>query len=261
MVPPFRRIADDLRTEILDGRLAPGEKLPSENDLASRYDTTRTTVRKAIALLRAEGHVVSSQGAKTHVRKRPAIMMVSTGTQWRSRREGGIASLNVELADQGFNAEQRLVEVTQEPASGEVAAALGLSGGQAVIVRRREVLVDGEPIQLSDGYYPADLFARTPVAEARRIKGGVAGYYEDVMGGRIARFVEQVSIRMPTPGESATLRIPPGVPIARTLRIAYDGEGRAVELLDSVVPGDAITFEYVIDVPPPKRAQEGSAGE
>ncbi|WP_327587015.1 GntR family transcriptional regulator [Nonomuraea sp. NBC_00507] len=251
MVPPFRRIADDLREEILDGRLTAGDPLPSENELAGRYRTTRTTVRKAIALLRAEGHVVSSQGAKTHVRKRPTIIMVSTGSQWRARRDGGISNLNSELADQGFKVEQRLLEVHEEPASDDVAAALRLPAGQAVIVRRRGVTIDGEPMQLSDGYYPADLFSGTPVGEPRRIKGGVAGYYEDVIGGRIAQFVERVSIRMPTPNESALLRIPPGVPVARTLRVAYGADGRAVELLDSVVPGDAFTFEYTIDVPPP----------
>jgi GntR family transcriptional regulator len=45
-----------------DGQLESGEKLPSENELAERFETTRPTVRRAIALLKAEGLVTTEQG-------------------------------------------------------------------------------------------------------------------------------------------------------------------------------------------------------
>lgn len=61
-LPPFRRIAQTLREEILSGRLGPGDRLPSEHQLADQHDTTRPTVRKAIALLRPEGLVGFEQG-------------------------------------------------------------------------------------------------------------------------------------------------------------------------------------------------------
>lgn len=86
-VHPFRRIADDLREEILDGRLAPGARLPSENDLAAQYTTTRATVRKAIALLRGEGYIAGAQGSGSYVRSRPALLMVCSGSS--TRRETG----------------------------------------------------------------------------------------------------------------------------------------------------------------------------
>lgn len=58
----YRQIADALRDSIYGGELPGGSKLPSENALADRFMTTRVTVRKAIALLRSEGLVTSSQG-------------------------------------------------------------------------------------------------------------------------------------------------------------------------------------------------------
>ncbi|WP_433382851.1 GntR family transcriptional regulator [Streptosporangium sp. CA-115845] len=248
---PFRRIADDLREEILDGRLAPGARLPSENELAVRYATTRTTVRKAIALLRGEGYIASAQGSGSYVRSRPALLMISTGSQWRSRRDGGISPLSAEFTEQGHEVEQRLLSVGEEPAPRDVAELLGLAAGDAVIVRRRRVLIGGSPMQLGSAYYPTAIFGGTAAAESRRIKGGVLGMFEDALAGRIARFVERLSIRMPTPVEASELQLPSGVPIARTVRVAYDARGRSVEVLVSIVPGDAYTFEYVIDVPPP----------
>src|SRR5437588_8668541 len=60
--PPYQRIADDIRDKIARGELAPGDKLDSIRDLASRYNTAPMTIQRAIALLREAGLVASSQG-------------------------------------------------------------------------------------------------------------------------------------------------------------------------------------------------------
>jgi len=59
---PCHWIVEDLRTSILDGRLAPGARLSSEWRLAEMYQTSRPTVRRAMAVLKAEGLVVTKQG-------------------------------------------------------------------------------------------------------------------------------------------------------------------------------------------------------
>ncbi|MFE7121183.1 UTRA domain-containing protein [Streptomyces sp. NPDC057654] len=64
----------------------------------------------------------------------------------------------------------------------------------------------------------------------------------------MVQFVEDVDVRMPTPDEMEQLAIPAGVPLARVIRTAYDAEGKALELLDSLVPCDRHVFRYVIDV-------------
>ncbi|MCD9872562.1 GntR family transcriptional regulator [Streptomyces guryensis] len=68
-LPPYRRIADDLRAAIATAKLAPGEKLKSENELKDLYGTTRVTVRKALALLKADGLLISEQGRGVFVRQ------------------------------------------------------------------------------------------------------------------------------------------------------------------------------------------------
>jgi GntR family transcriptional regulator len=65
--PKYQQIADRLRAQINGGALQPGQRLPSEPDLAAEYDASRNTVRLAIALLINQGLVVSRQGLGTFV--------------------------------------------------------------------------------------------------------------------------------------------------------------------------------------------------
>ncbi|CAG7626263.1 GntR family transcriptional regulator [Actinacidiphila bryophytorum] len=251
-LPPFRKIADELRDRILSGKLRAGEKLQSENELKDQYGTTRVTVRKALALLKADGLLISEQGRGVFVRPRPNVQMLTTGANFRARRDTGVSNFNAEAAAQGLRPEQRIASVETVPAPADVAERLGVADGTEVIVRRRAFFVNDEPMQLVDGYYPADLFGGTQVAQPRRIRGGVSRLIEDPegpIGQRITQFVEDLEIRMPTPVETDALKIPPGVPLARVLRTAHTSAGQTVEVLDSRVPCDRHVFRYVIDVP------------
>lgn len=66
-VPPYRQLAAILRQQIEDGTLPAESKLPSILDLAASYEVGSVTVRKAIALLKAEGLVVTVGGYGTFV--------------------------------------------------------------------------------------------------------------------------------------------------------------------------------------------------
>lgn len=248
---PFRRVADELRTEILRGDLAPGAKLPSENQLADRFEVTRVTVRKGIALLKMEGLVTTHQGKGAFVRERPHVNLLSTGTNYRDRRATGVSNFNAEAEAQGRRAKQIIRGIDEVAAPDKVAGWLGVEPGSTVLVRRRLFVVDDSPMQFVDGYYDLNLAAGTPIAEPKRIRGGVHSVIEDPDGPirrRIVQFVEELDIRMPTPDEAKQLEIPSGVPLARVLRTAYDSGGSAVEVLDSRVPCDRHVFRYVINV-------------
>jgi DNA-binding FadR family transcriptional regulator len=55
-------VASSLSREIAQGRLKPGDQLPSEQELATTFGVSRNVVREAIAKLRSEGRVWSKQG-------------------------------------------------------------------------------------------------------------------------------------------------------------------------------------------------------
>lgn len=49
---------------------------------------------------------------------------------------------------------------------------------------------------------------------------------------------------MPTPDEGRLLSLSPGVPVFRLIRTAYDLDGRAVEVCDTIMAADAYVLSY-----------------
>ncbi|MFA1546780.1 winged helix-turn-helix domain-containing protein [Actinomadura chokoriensis] len=66
--PGYLQIADDLRQQIRDGRLATGQALPSTARLREEYEVSAGVVKSAISVLRTEGVVVGQQGKGVFVR-------------------------------------------------------------------------------------------------------------------------------------------------------------------------------------------------
>src|SRR5689334_6021136 len=60
--PVYAQVAKALRADIKNGRYPPGAQLPSERELCERYGVSNTTVKTAMAHLRAEGLITSQQG-------------------------------------------------------------------------------------------------------------------------------------------------------------------------------------------------------
>ncbi|MER6917080.1 GntR family transcriptional regulator [Streptomyces sp. NPDC000594] len=248
---PFKRVANELRAEILRGDLPPGERIPSENTLKDRFGVTRATVRKGIALLRMEGLVTTHQGKGAFVRERPHVNLRQTGSMYRARRGTGKSNFTAEVEAQGRRPVQAIREVVVTPVPERIAALLRVEPGAPVVARRLLFTVDGAPMQLVDGYYDVAIAAGTRIAEAKLIKGGINAYIEDPegpIGRRIVQFIEDIEVRMPYPHEARQLDIPDGVPVARLLRTAYDSAGEPLEVLDSILPCDRHAFRYVIDV-------------
>jgi GntR family transcriptional repressor for pyruvate dehydrogenase complex len=76
-------LIEHLREQISSGRIAPGDKLPSENALIAEHGVSRTVVREALTRLQAEGLVHTRRGAGSFALTPPAL---ETGTQARVPR-------------------------------------------------------------------------------------------------------------------------------------------------------------------------------
>ncbi len=61
----YSRIMEDIRSDILSGRIKPGDQITSENQLCAQYQVSRHTVRKAIADLSNQDYLVSIHGKGT----------------------------------------------------------------------------------------------------------------------------------------------------------------------------------------------------
>ena len=241
--PVFRQISDHLRDAIRSGRLGEGDLLPSETQLAEHYGTTRTTARQALAVLKAEGVIVSEHGRGSYVRPRPVVRRLGSDRFARGHRERGKAAFLAEVEGAGSMPSVDRIEVSEERASGDIARRLGLSRRAKVIVRRRRYLIDGRPVETATSYIPSTLAKGTAIAETNTGPGGLYARIEE-LGHRLHRFTEEVRARMPSPDEARALDLVSGVPVFHLVRTAYDTEGHPVEVCDTVMSSDAYLLDY-----------------
>jgi GntR family transcriptional regulator len=69
-VPRYKQIAAILRERITSGELEPDRPIPSETQIQGEFGVARETARRAVALLRDGGYVVTVPGMGTYVRRR-----------------------------------------------------------------------------------------------------------------------------------------------------------------------------------------------
>ena len=110
-------------------------------------------------------------------------------------------------------------------------------------MRSRRYLLDGKPVETAVSYIPADLAEGTPITDPNPGPGGIYARLEE-QGHTLERFTEDVAARMPTPEEARVLALAPGVPVFRLVRTAFDVNGRAVEVCDTIMAADAYLLTY-----------------
>lgn len=241
--PVYRQIADALRARIESGDLAAGARLPSESVLMSDFSVSGGTVRQAVAVLRGEGLVLAEHGRGVFVRTRPRLRRLSQDRFARRHRDAGKAAYLVESEAESVRPSVDVYKVGPETADNDVAERLGLRKGAKVLVRRRRYLSDDQPTELASSFFPWSLADGTPMTQINPGPGGIYARIEEA-GHRLGRFTEEVTARMPTPEESHALRLAAGTPVLALVRVAFDVDGKPVEVCDTVMSADHYVLAY-----------------
>lgn len=113
---------------------------------------------------------------------------------------------------------QRIAAAGRAEAALDVADALGIAQGDAVIHRSRVILMDDEPVEVVTSYYRGDLPGGDPLSEPQPIKGGAIRLLAD-LGCTAASVVEDVS------AEAGSIPLAPdGVPLLVIRRTSYTAD-------------------------------------
>src|ERR1700729_2012953 len=140
------QIEDWLAGQIAAGALAPGDRLPTEKDLAAWFGVSRMTLRHALAELARRGLVTRTVGRHggTFVAapKLEQDLTILAGFSEQLRRHGVVAGA-------------RVLAAASCPAGPAAAAALHISEGDPVQDVRRVRLADGKPIAIEHSVFPA----------------------------------------------------------------------------------------------------------
>jgi len=243
------RVADDIRAKVETGEYAPGQQIPTLDELAATHLCSLTAVRKAVDLLRQQGILITKQGKGTYVRERPRARRHGMDRYSRAKWSSGTAVLIAEAAAQGLEADQLMRFIGTAPAPAEVAERLGIKQGAPVHVRRRTTLIDGRPNQLADSYYELALADAVPALKEENTGPGGGFARIEEAGYRLARIREETTIRMPAGPETTALKLPAGTPVASLIRTVHDTEGHPIEVMLAVIAGDMVAFDYDFPVP------------
>jgi GntR family transcriptional regulator len=241
--PPYRQIADQIRAAIYAQELPPGAQLPSERELVQRFGTAPQTVRQALNVLKGEGLIIGRPGRGVFVREKPFVHRLEAARRFVTQARG-----------QGRGAEVHLLGVVTTSASPAVAEHLALSAEASIVVRRYLLLLDGDPFELSESHFPAHLAEGTVVASTKNVSPGAIDHdLKERHGLEPARYLDELTVRMPIPGEVKTLRLLPGTPVASVLRTYYDQAGNPFEVARYTLPGDRTTLVYEGRLAKPRR--------
>ncbi len=237
--PGYGQVADILRQRITSGQYPAGSRIPSTRELESEFGCSATTVQRAIRVLKLEALVEGTAGVGVFVRSHRPMLHVSESYLSAGAR-GSWAS---EAERLGMVGTQELTHVGTVIAPEVVADRLGVEPGTTVVVRRRVMSLDGEPVQLADSYYPASVANGTALTEPRKLPGGTIAELER-QGFRLRDFEEHISARIPSPEERRALRLGEGTPILDMIRTTYTEDGTPVEVDHSVLAADRHTLGY-----------------
>ena len=220
--PLYQQIKSLITQGLISGEWSPGSVIPSEIELARRYEVSQGTVRKAINELAAENLLVRHQGKGTFVS--------SHAEENRRYYFTRIA------ADRGERVlpDAELLEFRRGKADARVAARLGVSAGASLLVLRRVLRDAGRPVILETVRLPAALF-RGLTAELLAQRGALLySTYESVLGIRVLKAEESIKAVRADAEAAARLEVEPGSPLLAVERVALTYGDRPVELRHSL---------------------------
>ncbi|MFD6490730.1 GntR family transcriptional regulator [Streptomyces sp. NPDC059944] len=233
-VPLYFQLSQQLEAAIEHGALTPGSLLGNEIDLAGRLGLSRPTVRQAIQSLVDKGLLVRRRGVGTQV------------VHSQVKRPLELSSLYDDLESAGQRPATQVVVNTVEPASTEIAAALGVAETSDVHRVERLRLAHGEPMAYLCNYLPPGLLE----LDGDRMQA--TGLYRlmRTAGITLHSARQSVGARAATEAEGERLGEPVGSPLLTMQRTTFDDTGRAVEFGTHIYRASRYSFEFQLLVRP-----------
>ncbi|MCY9786678.1 GntR family transcriptional regulator [Nocardiopsis sp. EMB25] len=229
--PKYVQIVHAIQERIEDGTYPVGDMLPSESRMVREFGAGRSTVVRALQILSMQGWIEREHGRGSFVRGVP-----------RSTAERSHAGASAFDSSEDAKT-SRIIKAGRVSAPTAITVALGLPDGSPAVMRRRLVLVDGEPSELVTLWFPLDVASGTDVGGDDMISIGVREHIQMVKQLRPATINERLSARLATGEETEALRLDEGTPVLGIIARVLDGSGDVIAVTDVVLPGDLHELE------------------
>lgn len=227
------RIQKELKSRILNGEYKPGEKLPSEPNLASELGVSRNTLRESIGMLQREGLLIKKHGIGNFVTEKYPI--IKGGLE----RLTGIAEF---IESQGFKSRSEITNFEVNVSDKEICERLEVDKNCNFFILETTKYAEEIPIALCKDIIPNYIIEDIdPVKLHKSVFDGLRDYY-----GIDIRYAECDLIPAVSDEElSEKLKIKLGTPLLLLEQIHYVADNKRVLYSRSYFPSGKFTFKLV----------------
>jgi GntR family transcriptional regulator len=215
--PLYRQIKKLMVNSLQSAEWRPGQAIPSEQELALRFNVSQGTVRKAIDELAAENLLVRKQGKGTFVASHN-----DPRSMFRFLR---LVPTDGELV----HPQSVPLDCWKAKAGNEAARMLGIELGAPVIILRRILRFAGKPVVVDEIYLPGEIFQGLTMEVLQGEQGSLYGLFEARFGMRMIRAEEHIRAVAADRMVSETLGVTEGTPLLSVERVTYTYGDRPVE--------------------------------
>lgn len=216
--PLYQQIKDLIVQALERGEWKPGAMIPSELELAARFQVSQGTVRKAVDELSTENLLVRRQGKGTFV-----------ATHHEARAQFRFLRVVPDEHDP-VPAVSRYLECKRVRASAEIAQQLSAKPGDALVYLRRLLSFDDAPIVLDEIWLPGNVFRKLNAERLAQYSGPLYGLFETEFGTRMIRADERIRAVAATADAAKLLKVTPGAPLLLVERVSFTYGERPVEV-------------------------------
>ncbi|MEN1760746.1 GntR family transcriptional regulator [Anoxynatronum sibiricum] len=233
MKPSYLRIRDELNRMIEDKQLEVGVRLPSEYEMASRFNVSRETFRAAVKLLEQEGKLLVKHGVGTFIIKPlesipsslEKLQSLTSMIRWAGLREGEMKETI------------RLIK-----SDTECAKALNLSEGAEVVVIERVRTADSEPVAVTVTIMDAESEAGCLVKKRQHLEGSLFTMLEEELGIFIVRADTEIRVPEGEDPHLSLLQLKNPTPVILLKQIHYDERNVPVFYAYDYLRNDIFSF-------------------
>ncbi len=227
-VPLYQQLVQTLVARIDSDELLPGDRVPSERELAEDMHVSRTTARLAIDELVASGVVYREQGRGTYV------------AEPRMRALLGFASFSEDMRARGFIPSSRILTQEVMEADEQRQALLRCAPGEKVLYLVRLRLADNKPVALQSSYI---LHQMVPGMEAMELQDlSLFTVLREQYYIYPAWTEAEMEARKADEATAALLNLEAGEPVLVVRGLTYNDSFEIVESVETVYRGEGLAL-------------------